>query len=107
MVNSPEIEEQEMLTPKCVKRVYCSRINPQPLPESPEDSEPLIKLFCTMEYSNINRITDHDHLMDKHWHKWKGRMKRIFINCDITGYVTGDEEQPVEFSNPIVTMLLV
>jgi hypothetical protein len=38
--------------------------------------------------------------MDENWHKWKERMKRVFFNCDITGYVRGDVEHPNESIDP-------
>ena len=70
MANTPEAEGQEeqigeqeqeeeieeeiepYVPPKHAKRVYG-----KPLPS--------IKLICTKNYSNINRIAKHDHLMDK------------------------------------------
>ena len=52
------------------------------------------------EYSNVNRITDCDHLTDVNWHEWKERMKRVFINCDITWYVTGEITHPNEYEDP-------
>ena len=60
-------------------------------------------LICTKDYSNINRIAEHDHLMDENWHKWKERMRQVFYNCDITGYVTGDIECPNEAIDPVGT----
>ena len=68
-----------------------------------DDNLPSIDLIHTKEYSNVNRITDHDHLMDKNWHKWKERMKQVFFNCDITGYVTGDIKCPDEVIDSIGT----
>jgi hypothetical protein len=40
-------------------------------------------------YSNVSRIVERDHLNDENWHEWKERMKRVFLNCDITGYTDG------------------
>ena len=42
--------------------------------------------------------------MDKKWHKWKERMRQVFYNCDINGYVTGDIKCPNEAINPIGTL---
>ena len=41
-----------------------------------------IKLIRTKEYSNVSKMSDHDHLTDANWHKRKERMQRVFINCD-------------------------
>jgi hypothetical protein len=35
-------------------------------------------------------------LTDDNWHEWKERMKRVFINCDIAGYVCNTVEKPNE-----------
>ena len=117
MANTPEPEEQEeqldaqqlekeieeeqkeeieaFVPPKHAKKVYHTK------PKlSIQDS---IKLICTKDYSNINRITECDHLMDENWHKWKERMRRIIYNCDITGYVTGDIKHPNEAIDPVGT----
>ena len=32
--------------------------------------------------------------MDENWHEWKDWMKRVFTNCDITGYVMGAVSRP-------------
>ena len=53
------------------------------------------------EYSNVNKIADRDHLTDENWHEWKDRMKRVFTNCDITGYVTGAVIRPNESDDPV------
>ena len=83
MANIPEAEEQEKqlgeqqleeeieeeivpyVPPKCAKRVY--RAQPKDLWE--DDDLCSIKLICTKNYSNVNRIAECDHLMDKNWHK--------------------------------------
>jgi len=52
------------------------------------------------EYSNVNRIMDQDHLTDVNWHEWKERIKRVFINCDITQYVTGEIMHPDKYDDP-------
>ena len=41
--------------------------------------------------------------MDENWHEWKKRMKWVFLNCDITGYITGNTKHPNEVINPIGT----
>ena len=46
-----------------------------------------VDLIRTKEYSNVSKIADRDHLTDENWHEWKDRMKRVFMNCDITEYV--------------------
>ena len=83
MANTPEPEEQErqlkeqqleeeieeeqeekieaFVPPKHAKRVYHTK------PKlSIQDS---IQLIGTKDYSNINRITECNHLMDENWHK--------------------------------------
>ena len=55
---------------------------------------PFIDLIHTKDNLNVNRITEHDHLIDENWHEWKERMRRVFCNCDITGYITGDIKHP-------------
>ena len=83
------------------KRVYHTKAN---LPvEELFDDEPSINLICTKEYLNINRITDCDHLTDDNQHKWKERMKQVFFNCDITGYIKGDVKCPNEIIDPVGT----
>jgi hypothetical protein len=62
---------------------------------------PTVELIQTKEYSNVNKISDRDHLMDDNWHIWKERMQRVFINCDITGYVKGTEKRPDESVDPV------
>ena len=59
-----------------------------------------VDLIWTKEYSNVNKFSDQNHLMDDNWHVWKERMQRVFINCDITGYITGTVECPDESVDP-------
>ena len=74
-------EEDEIYVPlKHAKRVYQSKAK-EDLWE--DDDLPSIKLICTRNYTNINKIAEHDHLTDKNWHKWKERMRQISYNCDI------------------------
>ena len=122
MANTPEAEEQEVqlgeqqlekeiekeieeeikpyVCPKCAKRVYGAKA------EDPweDDDLPSIKLIHTKNYSNVNRIAEHDQLMDKNWHGWKERMRQVFYNCDITGYITGDIKCPNEAIDPVGTL---
>ena len=118
MANTPEAENQEeqlgeqqleeeieeeivpYVPPKCAKRVY--RAQPKDLWE--DDDLCSIKLIHTKNYSNVNRIAECDHLMDKNWHKWKERMRWVLYNCDINGYITGDIKCPNEAINPIGTL---
>ena len=118
MANTPEAEEQEeqlggqqleeeieeeieaYVPPKHAKRVYQAKA--KDLWE--DDDLPSINLIHTKNYSNVNRITEHDHLMDKNWHKWKERMRWVFYNCDINGYITGDIKRPNEAINTIGTL---
>ena len=60
-----------------------------------------IKLICTREYTNVSKIPEHDHLMDKNLHKWREQMKRVFISCDITNYITGRVIHPDITVDPI------
>jgi hypothetical protein len=53
-----------------------------------------VALIHTKEYSNVNKIAEHDHLTDENWHEWQERMKRVFINCDITGYTDRTVKRP-------------
>jgi hypothetical protein len=94
-----ENDDQGTLTPKRSSKVYQSK-NSRTMDTVPP---PSIDLIRTKEYSNVNRITDRDHLTDENWHKWKERIKRVFINCDITGYTTGDIRWPNEFLDFIGT----
>ena len=86
-------DDQGTLTSKHSSKVYQSQ-NSRAMDTVPP---PSIDLICTKEYSNINRIADRDHLTDENWHKWKEKMKRVFINCDITEYITGNIRRPNEF----------
>src|SRR6202789_134191 len=88
-----ENDDQGTLTPKRSSKVYQSK-NSRTMDTVPP---PSINLIRTKEYSNINRIADRDHLTDENWHEWKERIKRVFINCDITGYTTGAIRRPNEF----------
>ena len=108
MANTPEAEGQEeqigeqqqeeeieeeietYVPPKRIKRVYQTK--DQNLWEDEDLSS--ITLIHTRNYTNITKITEHDHLMDDNWHEWKERMRQVFHNCDITGYVTGDNITP-------------
>jgi hypothetical protein len=44
---------------------------------------------CKVEGKDASKIADRDHLTNENWHEWKDRMKWVFNNCDISGYVTG------------------
>ena len=114
----PEVEEQEVPIeelhqgeeleeesetyepPKCEKRVYQSK--EKDFLEDDDDS-PSITLIHTRNYTNVNKIAEHDHLMDDNWHEWKERMRRVFYNCDINEYVTGEVKHPNEAIDPIGT----
>jgi len=91
---SPAVSE--VLTPKRPKKIYRTGQGHN----SSNENILAIKLIHTKEYSNVNRIANHDHLTDANWHKWKERMKRVFINCDITQYVTGEITHPSEYDDP-------
>jgi gag-polypeptide of LTR copia-type len=58
-------------------------------------------LLRTKDYSNVSKIAERDHLTDDNWHEWKERMKRVFTNCDITGYVNGTVKRPTLFQDPV------
>ena len=112
MTDTPEVKEQveqqeeeikEFVPPKCAKRVYHTRANPTVEELYEDDNLPSINLICTKEYLNVNRIADWNHFTDENWHEWKERMKWVFFNCDITGYVTGNIKCPNEVINPIGT----
>jgi hypothetical protein len=51
-------------------------------------------LLRTKDYSSVSKITKHDHLTDDNWDEWKERMKQVFRNCGITGYVDGTTKKP-------------
>ena len=53
------------------------------------------------EYLKVNKIADRNHLTDENWHEWKDRMKCVFTNCDITGYVTGAVSRQNEVDDPV------
>jgi hypothetical protein len=107
MTNTPDVEDHRELQdeeydtpPKHAKRVYCSNANMVTKEVFGDEDLPSVKLICTKEYLHVNKITNHDHLMDENWHEWKERMKRVFFNCDIMGYIRGDIECPNESINP-------
>ena len=83
--------------PKCAKIIYQAKA--KDLWEN--DNLPSINLICTKNYLNVNRIAECDHLIDENWHEWKERMRQVFQNCDITGYITGDIKCPNEAINPV------
>jgi hypothetical protein len=39
-------------------------------------------------------LADRDHLTDDNWHEWKDRIRRVFTNCDVTGYVDRTVKRP-------------
>jgi hypothetical protein len=49
---------------------------------------------------NVSKIAKHNHLTDNNWHEGKERIKRVFINCDITNYITGRVIRPDETVDP-------
>jgi hypothetical protein len=64
--------------------------NPQPLFEIAEST--LLALFDNDNRLCLNLVIEliqTKEYSDENWHEWKDRMKRVFINCDITGYITG------------------
>ena len=97
MANTPEAEEQEeqlggqqleeeieeeieaYVPPKHAKRVYHAKPKPSIEDLWEDDNLPSIKLIRTKNYSNVNRITEHDHLMDKNCHKWKGQQGHVRV----------------------------
>ena len=83
------------------KRVYQSK--DKDLLEDDKDL-PSITLICTRNYTNVNKIAEHDHLTDDNWHKWKKRMRRVFYNCDINEYVTGEIKHSNEAIDPVGTL---
>jgi hypothetical protein len=94
-----------METPKQSKRIYCSKQSQHIVPDTGDESSgdnnlPAIQLIRTKEYSNVNKIADRDHLTDENWHEWKDRMKRVFTNCDITGYITDATKRLNEVNDP-------
>lgn len=60
-----------------------------------------VDLIRTKEYSNVNKIANCNHLTDENWHEWKDRMKCVFTNCDITGYVMGAVSRLNESDDPV------
>jgi hypothetical protein len=96
--------------PKPPKRTYASAARKirNDHDESDEDDiieEATVALLRTKDYTNVSKLADRDHLTDENWHEWKDRMKRVFKNCDIIGYIDGsiirpeDDEFPVGASN--------
>ena len=97
-----EVSEEEVKTyepPQHAKRVYQSKA--KDLLEDDEDL-PSITLIRTRNYTNINKITERDHLMDNNRHEWKERMRRVFYNCDINEYITEEIKPPMKPSTPLV-----
>ena len=81
--------ERSTLTPICSTWVYTSNAG-KARQQSEQEQELTIEYIQTKDYLNISKISDWDHLTDENWHEWKERMGRVFINCDITGYISGD-----------------
>jgi hypothetical protein len=93
-----EPDEEILQTPIRSGKVYSSRASR----EAQQDrTRPTIELIWTKDYSNVNKIAERDHLMDKNWHEWKDRMKRVFINCVITGYISSTVQWPDDNTDPI------
>jgi len=63
-------------------------INP-PANNPPANNPPAVALICTKEYTAVNRLPERSHLTDDNWYNWKERMNRVFISCDVTGYIDG------------------
>ena len=96
-----ELEEEVYEPPKCAKRVYQSK--GKDFQEDDKDL-PSITLIHTRNYTNVSKIAECDHLMDNNWHDWKERMRRVFYNCDINEYVTGEIKYPNEAIDFIGTL---
>ena len=93
-----EEEVETYVPPKHAKRVYQSKAKENLW----EDNDlPSIKLICTRNHTNVNKIAECDHLTDENWHEWKERMGRVLYNCDINEYVTGEIKHPNEAIDPI------
>ena len=94
-------EEVETYVPlKHAKRVYQSTAKEDLWKD---DDLPSIKLIHTRNNTNVDKIAECDHLMDENWHKWKERMRRVFYNCDINEYVTGEIKHPNKAIDPVGT----
>jgi hypothetical protein len=91
-----ESRSSQRATKECMQLAHphMTPIHNTPCIDSALDVEPTITLICTKEYSNVNKIAEHDHLTDENWHEWQERMKQVFINCEITGYTNGTVKCP-------------
>jgi hypothetical protein len=94
-----------METPKRSKRIYRSKQSWHIVADTDDESSgdnnlPAIQPIRMKEYSNVNKIADRDHLTDENWHEWKDRMKRVFTNCDITGYIMDAMKRPNKVDDP-------
>jgi len=63
--------------------------NNPPANNPPANNPPTVALIRTKEYTAVNRLPERSHLTDDNWYDWKERMNRIFISCDVTGYIDG------------------
>jgi hypothetical protein len=66
----------------------------------PIQPEGKITLLRTKDYASVSKIAERDHLIDDNWHEWKERMKQVFRNCGITGYVNGTTKKPSVVQDP-------
>ena len=74
-------------------------------PDTDSDEEgafrPKIKLLKTKNYTNVSKVADRNHLNDDNWHEWRERIRRVFNNCEIVGYVNGTLKRPDEKKFPV------
>src|ERR1700723_419999 len=63
--------------------------NNPPVNIPPANNPPTVALIRTKEYTAVNRLPERSHLTDDNWYDWKKRMNRVFISCDVTGYIDG------------------
>ena len=56
---------------------------------NPPVNNPIVALIRTKEYMAVSKLPEQSHLTDDNWYDWKEWMNRVFISCDITGYIDG------------------
>src|SRR5579859_1096369 len=96
-ISPPSPTVSDYAVPTRERHVYQSRSARE---HAAEHRKPTVSLIRTKDYSNVNKIAEQDHLTDENWHEWKERMRRVFINCRIIGYVNGETLRPNVLDDP-------
>src|SRR5277367_2195845 len=66
-----------------------------------DDDEVTVEFIRTKDFSAVSKVAECDHLTDDNWHEWKERMRRVFINCNVAGYVYDSVQKPNKDKNQV------